>query len=303
MNLLLVGLFVLLTFSFVPAAISGRIPNPELGKAVFDASGGCGCHTDRKNDGREMAGGRAIATPFGIVYSSNITPDPETGIGSWTDDDFIQAMTLGLSPDGRHYFPVFPYTSFAGMNGKDLLHLKDYLFSLPPVRRKNREHEMAVPFFWQPALFIWKSLFFAPRPYAPNPSRSASWNRGAYLANAVSHCGECHTPRNLMGGLKTGMLFAGSKDGPEGELAPNITPDKTTGIGRWKRNDLIWFLESGMNPDGDFVQGLMAEVIDHGYRNLPKSDLRAITEYLRSLPPIKIQVAPEKTKKVKEEDL
>ena len=240
-----------------------------------------------------MAGGRGIQTPFGIFYGSNITAHPEAGIGRWSDEDFVRAMTLGEAPDGSHYFPVFPYTSFRLMTETDLLHLKDYLFSLPASPKVNREHEVPFPFNLRPPLFFWKLMFLEKGSFEKDPSKSELWNRGAYLSNALAHCGECHTPRNLLGGLKASMHYAGSREGPEGELAPNITPDQETGIGAWSKQDLQWLLETGMKPDADNVQGLMAEAIDDGYSHLPPEDLKAMAEYLASLPPIKNLVISE----------
>lgn len=265
----------------------------KRGEYIFRASGGCSCHTDVKNKGAFMAGGRPIATPFGRVYATNITPDPHTGIGSWDDATFINAMTQGVSPDGAHYFPVFPYTSFTRMTKQDLLDLKAYLFSLPAVSKKNPPLELRFPFGWRGGVAVWKWRFFRPGPYQPQPDQSAEWNRGAYLVTAVAHCGECHTPRNFMGGPKKSMDYAGSLDGPEGELAPNITPDEKTGIGDWSIADIVWFLQNGFKPDGDDTQGLMSELIDHGYQYLSPADAQAIAVYLKSLPPI-VNVLPTK---------
>ena len=259
----------------------------EKGDYIFHASGGCSCHTDTKNYGEFLAGGRPIKTPFGTFYATNITPDPVTGIGKWSDEDFIRAMTKGLSPEGNHYFPVFPYTSFHNITREDLLALKAYLFSIPAVRQNNLPHDLLLPFGRQAVLMFWKNVVWSPQPFNSNPEKNGSWNRGAYLAQALAHCGECHTPRNLLGGLKSDMHFAGSKEGPEGELAPNITPHKKTGIGDWSRVDISYFLETGMKPDGDDTQGLMSEVIEHGYQYLLPEDLDALAEYLISIVPIK----------------
>ena len=259
----------------------------EKGKYIFHASGGCSCHTDTKNNSEFLAGGRPIKTPFGTFYGTNITPDPVTGIGKWSDEDFIRAMTKGLSPEGNHYFPVFPYTSFHNITREDLLALKAYLFSIPAVRQNNLSHDLLLPFGRQAVLMFWKNVVWSPQLFNSNPEKTESWNRGAYLAQALAHCGECHTPRNLLGGLKSDMHFAGSKEGPEGELAPNITPHKKTGIGDWSRVDISYFLETGMKPDGDDTQGLMSEVIEHGYQYLLPEDLDALAEYLISIVPIK----------------
>ena len=258
----------------------------EKGKYIFHASGGCSCHTDTKNDGAFLAGGRPINTPFGTFFGTNISPDPATGIGKWTDEDFVRAMTKGLSPEGNHYFPVFPYTSFHNITQEDLIALKAYLFSIPAVNQKNIPHDLILPFGRQALLMIWKNVVWSPQTFISNPEQTKSWNRGAYIAQALAHCGECHTPRNLLGGLKNYLHFSGSKEGPEGELAPNITPHKITGIGDWTKVDISYFLETGMKPDGDYTQGLMAEVIEHGYYYLKVEDLDAVAEYLISLLPI-----------------
>jgi len=257
------------------------------GLAVVQASGGCTCHTDVKGGGEPLSGGRPLATPFGVFYSTNITPDRETGIGAWSDANFLRAMREGRAPDGSAYFPTFPYPSFTGMSDADLLDMKAYLFSLAPVRKQNRAPDAWPPFSWRLSAWGWQLLFFTPARFEPDASKSASWNRGAYLSTAVAHCGECHTPRNLAGALDRSMWMAGSEEGPEGELAPNVTPDDATGIGDWTRTDMVWFLQTASKPDGDDSTGLMKEVIEHGYTHVPESDLEAIAEYFESLPAIR----------------
>lgn len=275
------------------AAGLGRRTPIERGERVFRATGGCSCHTNYPGEGDEaplLAGGRALATPFGTYYSTNITPDRETGIGGWSEADFIRSMREGLAPDGSHYFPVFPYTSFTGLSDADLVDLKAYLDALAPIRRENRAPDAWFPFSWRGAIAGWKWLNFANARIEPDPARDALWNRGRYLVEAAAHCGECHTPRSWTGGLDRAMWLAGSKDGPEGELAPNITPDERTGIGEWSVADLVWYLETGLKPDGDDTQGLMREVIRHGYSSLPREDREAIAHYLKSLPAIENRV-------------
>jgi len=262
------------------------------GEYVFRAAAGCSCHTDIPSDGPALAGGRAIETPFGTFYSPNITPDPQTGIGDWSEADFVRAMTEGLSPAGEHYYPVFPYTSYARMSRQDLGDLWAYLQSREPVERRNREHDVWWPVGWRYLLSWWKWLYLYETEPVSDPSRSESWNRGAYLVNGPSHCGECHTPRDWFGGRDPDMALAGTAAGPEGELAPNITPDPETGIGDWRPEDLAWLLRTGLLPDGDSVQGPMAEAIDHGYTDLDNGDLRAIAEYIMALPPIEHEVQP-----------
>ena len=272
------------------AAALARI---ERGRRVFEATGGCTCHTNYPGEGESapaLAGGRALETPFGVYYSTNITSDSETGIGEWSEADFKRAMREGLSPAGEHYFPVFPYTSFTGLAEGDLDDLLAYLHSLPAVRRADRPPDAPIPFRWRWTLGGWKWMNFESERIEPDPARSEEWNRGRYLVLAAAHCGECHTPRTWTGGLDRSLWLAGSRDGPEGELAPNITPDPESGIGDWSKVDLVWYLETGLKPDGDDTQGLMAEVIEHGYSKLPRQDLEAIAEYLGTIPAVEHHV-------------
>jgi len=265
----------------------------ERGEAVFRATGGCTCHTDYDEEGDDapwLAGGRPLSTPFGTYYSTNITPDPGTGIGSFDERDFLLAMQQGLAPDGSHYFPVFPYTSFTRMPDEDLRDLFAYLQTVPPVERETPPPDVPPPFGWRFGNSFWKWLHFEPARFEPDPERSEAWNRGAYLVRGPGHCGECHTPRTLTQGLDDALWLAGSADGPEGELAPNITPDEETGIGGWSAADIDWYLWTGLKPDGDDTQGLMAELIEHGFSHLPQSDRRAIATYLLSLEPIHNEV-------------
>ena len=274
---------LLLGALLLAAMVEAEAPDLERGEYILRATGGCSCHTDISGAGVPMAGGRRLETPFGGIYSTNITPDPETGIGDWSDDDFIRSMTEGVGPDGTHFFPIFPYTSFARMSRRDLLDLKAYLFSLTPVRQEAPPPQMPLPFRWRSLLGPWKALHLTRAPFTPVADSSDSWNRGAYLVTALAHCGECHTPRNLLGGLKTELGLVGS-DQPDGETAPNITPDSDTGIGEWSEADLVWYLQTGLLPDGDSAQGTMLEVIEQGYQYLEEQDLRAIATYLLSRP-------------------
>lgn len=286
------GFLLLLGWAVVPAPAQDEAAI-QRGEYIFRASGGCSCHTDLKNQGPFLAGGRPLKTPFGVIYSTNITPDPKTGIGRWSDEDFMKAMTQGIGPDGTYYYPAFPFTSFTKMTERDLRDLKAYLFSVPPVERENKPPELRFPFNWRSGMVLWRSLYFRPGVFQPVPAHGEEWNRGAYLATAVAHCGECHTPRDSMGGLRTDLHFAGSREGPEGELAPNITPDPETGIGGWSLTDIVWFLQTGMEPDGDATEGLMNEVIEQGYHQMKEADLKAIAVYLKSLQPIRNRVSAE----------
>lgn len=256
--------------------------------AVLFGAGGCAtCHTDVKHKGAALAGGRALKTPFGTFYTPNITPDPTHGIGRWSDADFVRAMRRGIAPDGSHYFPAFPYPAFTNMTDGDLKALKNYIFAQPAVARPNRPHAIAFPLNLRFLQFFWKLLFFTPGPYVPDPARTDVWNRGAYLVKAVVHCAECHTPRNLLGGLDRDRHLVGAKDGPEGEDVPNITPHPTAGIGKWSREEIATYLETGEDITGDYAGSLMADVIDAGTDLLSERDRRAIAEYLKSVKPIR----------------
>lgn len=258
----------------------------KQGEYIYRAAGCYGCHTDEKHAGKPLAGGHALATPFGTFYSPNITPDLETGIGRWSEQDFRRALREGLSPSGDHYYPSFPYPSYTKLSNEDLHVLWIYLRSQPPVKQVNRQHDLK--WFARARSFVgsWKGLYFTPGPYKPDAAKSAVWNRGAYLAEGAAHCGECHTPRSALGGIKKGMYYAGTRDGPDGSVVPNITPDKKTGIGRWRASEVAEYLKTGMTPDGDLAGDLMAEVIDNGLMYLRKEDLAAIAEYVLSLPPV-----------------
>jgi len=285
---------VVLLLAAPPALAAEKSDAVARGEAVFHAAGGCSCHTDRPSHGPSLAGGRAIKVPFGTFYSTNITPDRETGIGAWSEQDFVRSMREGVAPDGSSYFPVFPYTSFTRMSDADLSDLWTYLSAQPAVARANRRHEVRAPYGWRVLLPLWKWMYFRAGPSPPDPARPAQWNRGAYLVRGPGHCAECHTSRNRFGAIREDLQLAGAADGPEGERAPNITPDPETGIGEWRSQDIVWLLQTGAKPDGDSVQGLMAEEIELGTEHLPPEDLEAIALYLRSLPPIRNQVEKRK---------
>ncbi len=269
------------------ACANGAAPDVvKQGEYIFHAAGCVTCHTDEKNKLPALAGGRALKTPFGIFYTPNITPDKKTGIGLWSDEDFIRALRFGVSPQGEHYYPAFPYTSYTRLSDADLRALKTYLFSVKPVAQVNKPHDLVWYVRSRSVLYVWKKLFFTPGEYQAQADKPASWNRGAYLATAAGHCAECHTPRGLFGNLQQAESHSGTREGPDNAVVPNITPDKKTGIGRWSRGDLVYYLETGATLDGDYPGDLMADVIDNGLRYLRKDDVTAIAEYIQSLPPI-----------------
>ncbi|CAK0780043.1 Cytochrome c [Gammaproteobacteria bacterium] len=267
------------------------------GEYLFRLAGCQGCHTDSANHGAPLAGGRALETPFGIFYSPNITPDPTHGIGKWSEYDFVHAITQGIgSAAGQgivsgtgHYFPVFPFPAYTHLSRADLHALWTYLRTVPPVAQANRRHE--TPWYLGSiASWGWQLLFFK---HGIELGQAAA-NRGEYIATALAHCGECHTPRTRFGTLDRSLSYAGTSQGPEGAVVPNITPDPKTGIGQWTQADLVDFFKDGGLPNGDYTGGLMAEVIDNGLKYLTREDAEALATYIRGLPPIEHAVSRKK---------
>lgn len=270
------------------AAADDQMPSPdatsavERGHYVLYAAGCIACHTAEGDDAKFLAGGRALETDFGTFYTPNITPDEETGIGGWTEAQFSDALKNGVSPEGDPLYPAFPYTSYDGMRDEDVADLFAYLQTVEPVRNAVPDHDLKFPYNFRSGLWLWRKLFFEPEPFAANPAKSAEWNRGAYLVNHKSHCGECHTPRNFMGAMDDDERLSGGA-GPEGGKIPDIT-QRRSGIGDWSRNALLSFLESGFMPDGDVVGGSMYEVVTDSTSHLTGADREAIATYLMDLP-------------------
>lgn len=251
--------------------------NAKNGLYVANSAGCIGCHT--ASGSTPYAGGRALDTPFGTFYGPNITPHPQAGIGRWTQADLVRAVRLGERPDSAHYYPAFPYPSFARMTDGDLQDLWAYLRSLPPDARPNRPHELKFPFGWRFLVVGWKWLFFAPGPFVQSKQAIPAVNRGAYLVNVLGHCGECHTPRNFLGGTLNDRLLAGAKMA-EGR-SPNLTP---TRLKKWSDTDLRKYLQTGITPEGDVAADSMSEVVINTTNKLTADDLSAMIAYLRSLP-------------------
>ncbi len=258
----------------------------ERGKYLVTAGGCAGCHTDFTKKGKPFAGGAPIPTPFGTFFPPNITPDKLNGIGDWSDNDFVRAMREGKNPDGAHYFPAFPYPSYTQITERDLRAMRAYLLSIPAIAQPSRPHKILFPFGWRFLQTGWKLLFFREGEFEPDPSRSAEAERGAYLSNALAHCGECHTPRNMFGGLDYDSWLAGTPRGPEGETVPNLTPDAETGL-TWDIVEIVEYLKSGQTPEFDYAGSLMAKVIEHNTGKMTDEDLTAIAYYLKSLKPVK----------------
>ena len=273
------------------SASAAYTPNAANGEIIFNAGGCSSCHAvPNQPDRLKLGGGVAIASPFGTFYAPNISPDPDDGIGRWSEADFVNAVRKGISPDGTHYFPAFPYTSYAHATVPDVRDLFAFLKTLPPVKGKVRDHELPFPFNIRRNVGIWKLLFMDGKPFMPDAGRPAAWNRGAYLVNSFGHCAECHTPRNFLGGIIASQRFAGGPN-PEGEgWVPNITKK---GIGDWSKTDISDFIENGVTPDGDSAGGSMVRVIKNTSQLKP-ADRDAIAEYVKSLPPVEGPKRPPK---------
>jgi mono/diheme cytochrome c family protein len=254
------------------------------GAYLFAAADCAACHTDAKNKGAPLAGGRALDTPFGVFYGPNITPDPKDGIGGWSEADFHRALREGKGRSGEYLFPVFPFTAFTGMSDGDIADLYAFVMAQKPVAQPDKPHDVKFPFGVRELLLGWRTLFFTPGPLVPEPGKDAEWNRGRYLVEAVAHCQECHTPRNFLGGLDRDRAFAGNPHGPDKQEAPNITPDPATGIGKWSLDEIIEVLKTGQTPDGDFVASGMADTVT-GLAKLTDADRHAIAIFVKALPP------------------
>ncbi|NPU12463.1 c-type cytochrome [Bradyrhizobium sp. 83002] len=277
--------------STIALAATTRAPDLANGQEMFNIGGCASCHqVPNQPDRLKLGGGLPLTSPFGTFYAPNISPDPNDGIGRWTEAQFVNAVVKGVSPGGSHYYPAFPYTSYAGAKVDDVRDLFAYMKTLPPVAGKSRDHDMPFPFNIRRTLGIWKLLFFDDKPFVTNASRSAEWNRGAYLVNTFGHCAECHSPRNPLGGIVSAQRLAGGPD-PEGQgFVPNITQK---GLSDWSESDISYFLETGQLPDGDSAGGSMARVIRNTSQLTPE-DRKAMAVYLKSLPPVEGPPKPKK---------
>jgi mono/diheme cytochrome c family protein len=282
----------ILSGGVVPA---GAQPAADItrGKYVFGATGGCGCHTEPGKGKPVNAGGRRIEAPFGTVYSTNITPDRETGIGGWTDEQIITATRLGRRPNGERILPVHPFMAFNGMAEGDLKALVAYLRTVTPVKKQNQPKRITVPLFESVFLPTWLAAFAA-RETPPTAAPTSGLARGEYLVKAVGHCGECHTPRGVTQAVDNARFLAGNPKGPENTEVPNITSDPQTGL-KWSAEEIADYLATGNKPDGDVAGSLMLEVISGpggsvGYKDMTKADLTAIAQYVKSVPPVRNKV-------------
>jgi len=273
------------------AALPAYQPNAANGQTMFNAGGCSSCHAvPNQPDRTRLGGGLALPSPFGTFYVPNISPDPNDGIGRWSEADFVTAVQKGTSPSGAHYYPAFPYTSYQRAKVEDIRDLFAYLKTLAPVAGRVRDHELPFPFNIRRTVGIWKWLFLDGKPFAADAAHSAAWNRGAYLVNGLGHCAECHSPRNFLGGIVAAQRFAGGPN-PEGEgWIPNITQKA---LDEWSVKDFSDFLKTGELPQGDAATGAMTRVIKNTSQLSPE-DRGAMAEYLKSLPPVEGPPRPKK---------
>ncbi|MDB5887005.1 MAG: cytochrome c, class [Polaromonas sp.] len=249
--------------------------------AYLARAGNCmGCHTAR--GGQNYAGGLGIPTPFGTVYTSNLTPDANTGIGSWTSAHFWRAMHNGRSKNGRLLYPAFPYTSYTQVSREDSDAIFAFLRSQPAVNQPNRRHALDFPFSSQAALAVWRALYFKPGVYRPDAGQPAEWNRGAYLVNGLGHCSACHSPRDALGGSRQSLALAGGLIPMQNWYAPSLTSPHEAGVGDWNRSQIVSLLKTGVSP-GASVSGPMAEVVLQSTQHLSQPDLEAMAAYLKTL--------------------
>jgi mono/diheme cytochrome c family protein len=272
-----------------PLVLREHTANVANGQTIFHAGGCASCHAAPKQDDKtRLGGGLALASGFGTFYVPNISPHPTDGIGQWSEAQFITALVKGTSPDNEHYYPAFPYTSYQRATFSDLRDLFAYIKTLPPVEGKVRDHDLPFPFNIRRGVGLWKLLYLDSASLVPDSSKSAAWNRGAYLVTALGHCAECHSPRDIMGGIIESKRFAGGPS-PDGKgWVPNITQKA---LGDWSEKDIAYLLESGNLPDGDSVGGDMGAVVNNTSR-LPAADREAIAAFIKSLPPVDGPVPP-----------
>ena len=276
-----------------PTGVPEELRTADLvtrGKYLTEAADCEVCHT--AEGGQPFAGGRAFETPFGALYSPNLTADRDTGIGAWSDAEFVRAVHQGIGKDGERLYPAFPYESYTLLVDEDVLAIKAYLFSLPAVHTTVPPNTLKFPYNQRWLMAFWSAFYNPDERFQPNEARSPEWNRGAYLAEALAHCGDCHTPRNLAQALDNRRKFAGTVI--DGWRAYNITSDAVAGLGNWSDAELIDYLGSGHASGHGSAGGPMAEVVDFSLSKLAPTDMRALVVYLRSIPAIRDGDLPER---------
>jgi mono/diheme cytochrome c family protein len=277
------GVFWFITEPARITDLPARTANATNGRTMFFAGGCASCHAVPDQDDRmKLGGGLALASPFGTFYVPNISSDGDDGIGRWTEAQFVTAMQKGTSPAGTHYYPAFPYASYQRMRLDDTRDLFAFLQTVPAVKGKVRDHDLPFPYNIRRTLGVWKFLYARNPNLRSDPARSAQWNRGAYLVNALAHCAECHSPRNALGGIVAAQRFAGGPSADGKDFVPNITQK---GLADWSEKDIADFLQSGETPSFDSVSGEMKRVIENT-KQLSAEDRAAMATYLKSLPPV-----------------
>jgi len=279
------GLLSLVCIGSTPVAAAASQSEIDYGRYLSRAGNCTSCHT--RENGEAFAGGVAFQTDFGTIYSTNITPDAETGIGDWTLDDFAAALREGVRPDGKHLYPVFPYTSYTMTNDADVAALFAYFQTLPAVKYRPPENDLGFPYSQRWTLGMWKAMYFDEGPFEPDPDRSDQWNRGAYLVNGLAHCGMCHTPRNFLGATDedrylTGGTYTDIIDGKSLTWSATNLTSADSGLGYWSEDEIVSYLQLGVNARAG-VFGPMNEVIVDGTLHLQEQDLRAMAVYLKSV--------------------
>ena len=276
--------FVTIPVTVPASALGAYTANPDNGKTMFYAGGCASCHmSPNQDDKTKLGGGRPLKSPFGTFYAPNISSDAKDGIGGWNEANFVTAMWKGTSPDGKHYYPAFPYTSYQRMQLNDVRDLFAYLKTLPAVSGKVRDHDLPIHIRFRRLLGGWKWLYLDGERFTPDPNRPSNWNRGAYLVNGPGHCAECHSPRNMLGAIIESQRFAGGPD-PEGGdgSVPNITQ---AGIKDYSEKDIAKILTTGDLPNGDSVGGQMGKLVGN-ISQIPEADRAAMATYIKTLPPV-----------------
>jgi mono/diheme cytochrome c family protein len=249
------------------------------GKALTEIADCASCHT--ADPAKPFAGGKRIDTPFGGIYSPNLTPDPDTGLGRWSDEDFVRALRYGVAPSGSRYYPAFPYPNFTKLIRDDILAIRAYLATLAPIRNTAPPPELRWPLNYRVLMRGWNNLFFKPGIFQPDQSRSAEWNRGGYLVEGLAHCGACHTPKNFFGADRRGRAFAGGRVADM--FAPRLDSAARSGLKSWSVDDIVEYLQSGRNTKGHAGE-LMSEVVLNSTSKMSDADVRAMAVYLKALP-------------------
>jgi mono/diheme cytochrome c family protein len=280
MRAILATLLLCSAFAAGPAQAE---PSPEdvaHGKTLVEAGDCASCHT--ADPAKPFAGGKRIDTPFGAIYSPNLTPDRDTGIGGWSDQNFYTALRYGVAPNGSRYYPAFPYPNFTKLTRDDILSIRAYLATLAPFRNSAPKPELRFPLSFRVLMRAWDYLFFKPGIFEPDQNKSAAWNRGGYLVTGLSHCGACHTPKNVFGADRRGRALAG---GPvRGWFAPRLDGAARSGLKSWSVDDIVEYLQSGRNAKSH-ADGLMADVVVNSTSKMSDGDIRAIAVYLKDLSP------------------